>query len=196
MLSLGIALVALTVAIIIAIKMPKNAWFKRPAKQAASQAEILEDWAPEYTLQEKLKQMAWHVSWLLPLYLATQYAFSHIAEKNAYCIQFMGISTFSWLLIGMLMLLTLLVLGSTSYLWFYWHKVHRCEQFPLPQQKVWKPQKIIKGELAKRRATLYQWCLALLGMAFLISMLVLLFLLMDLLAPEAIAAKCGKIAEL
>ncbi|WP_223787649.1 hypothetical protein [Marinicella meishanensis] len=188
-LSWAVAAAALTAAIVVAIKTPKEKWFNPKTQGDPNQA-----WAPEFTAKEKRAHMAKHGLWLVPLMIGLQLLLRALNKKNLLCEQTWGLSHWHWFIAVMLLLLLAVFIGAVVFNWLYWQKVRQSEQFPLPGQKVWKPQRIITGQAAQQRAKLYLSVLACLGLAFMVCVAVLFYLIQGLITPAALAAKCAALA--
>jgi hypothetical protein len=185
--SWAIVLAALTIAVIIAIKTPKKTWFTPAIRRTDSSHE----WAPEYTLAEKLKLIGLQLVVLLPLVIAIKIMKSTHLNMSFLCKQTWGVSQGMWYFSGSILLLWLFFLGGCIYQWFYWLKVYRHEQFPVSGHKVWKPQKVLRGAAAKRRAKMMLGLSMVSGIGMSICLFLVFFLIQGLVTPEVLAAKCG-----
>ncbi len=184
--SWAIALAALTLAIVVVIKTPKKNWLKSKEDPKDQQ----QSWAPEYTWREKLTMMGKHAGWAIPLIIGFQYIINLTKAPSFLCGETWGILHWYGSILGMVLLMLLLFLGGMAFQWVYWQKVLRHEQYPLPGQKVWKPQKVISGAAALRKAKLFMGLSVALGFAFLVCMVTFFFLIQGMVNPEAMAAKC------
>lgn len=184
-LSWAVAVAALTAAIMVAIKTPKKHWFKQPANAEPNQA-----WAPEYSKQEKWRLLGKHSLWIMPLMIGMQWLSNGMSQKAFLCDQTWGLSHGRWILSGLLLLMFLIFTIGLVVQWFYWQKVRRQGQFPLPGQKVWKPIKIITGHAAQRRAALFMTLIFCLGMGFLVAVAGLYFAMQGLISADVLAAQC------
>ena len=186
-LSWAVVVAALTAAIIVAIKAPKSTWVKKlPVSKDHS-----EDWAPEYTKQEKVKLVGLQLLLIVPFFILIHYLKKIDLQWHFFCGQTWGVSHWTWYIAGILMVIMLVFLSGIIYQTLNWLKVLRHGQCPPPGQKVWKPQTIIRGDAAKRRAKLFLVLLVGLGMVFMVCLVVLLVVLQGLVTPEALTAKCG-----
>ena len=113
----------------------------------------MNEFAPEYSMKERVALLLKHMAWAVPLCVVTKYLFFPWLEgysENAHCYRYGNITgtevLFYGLFVGLPLLSALLLFlleGPNSI------KIIRLGQSPLPGQKVFKPTKYTYGFRAK-----------------------------------------------
>ena len=119
----------------------------------------MDQWAPQYTRRERLRLLAFHGAWALPLLLITQFGFFPWFEtfvETAPCRQVGPLSALSVLIYGIFVglpgsfvLVILAIEGRHSL------RVWQLAQHPLPDEKVLKPTRYVYGRRARLRPLVF-----------------------------------------
>lgn len=119
----------------------------------------MDQWAPQYSRHERLKLLAFHGAWALPLLLVTQLVFFPWFEtfvETAPCRQLGPFSAMELVIYGIFVglpgsfvLLALAIEGKHSL------RVWQLAQHPLPNEKVLKPTRYVYGRRARVRPVLF-----------------------------------------
>ena len=119
----------------------------------------MEQWAPQYSRGERLKLLAFHGAWALPLFLLTQFVFFPWFEtfvETAPCRRAGPFSALEMLIYGIFVglpgsfvLVVLAIEGRHSL------RVWQLAQHPLPDEKVFKPTRYVYGRRARLRPLLF-----------------------------------------
>lgn len=119
----------------------------------------MEQWAPQYSRAERLRLLAFHGAWAVPLFLITQFLFFPWFEtfvETAPCRQLGPFSALNVLIHGIFvglpgsfLLIVLAIEGRHSL------RVWQLAQHPLPGEKVLKPTRYVYGRRARLRPLLF-----------------------------------------
>jgi hypothetical protein len=145
----GFALIGIIGVIIAFIKTPKEQWFGLPKHEKEEGV----DYAPEYTKKERIVIMFKNAAWALPLFVIAKFwFFDWLSEysKNAHCYNYGNINGVHLVFYGLFVFMPLsfaAALFLTEGLRGI--KVIKLGQFPLPNEKTFRPTKYRYGIAAK-----------------------------------------------
>jgi hypothetical protein len=151
----GMAIVAVVGAVIAFVQTPdeqKSGLPKRSKKQGVG-------YAPEYSRQEKRRQLFRALAWALPFLVVVNFYwlpwFNQYAE-HAHCYKYGSFTGFHIVLYALFVAVpVVLAIALFSFMGPRFIKVLRIGQFPLPGEKVFRPTKYIYGWRSRSLGVLF-----------------------------------------
>lgn len=188
-----ILLIILAVVLVIFIRSPdeqKFNWFT-PAHRPGV------EYAPEYSVKEKLLKLGLHGLWLVPLFLVMNYGvFPVLREPSKWlCQNWFGIPSARMMPVLLCGFSITLIWIACVPVWRHWWNVLKLEQHPLPGQKVFKPTPIIRNRQARQRARLVLFGMPVSLMVMTGLLVMLAFRLGDLITTERIKGYCAQTTQ-